>query len=318
MKKRTVVRFRRGMKWTFRMAGRMLLLCLGSISFAIAINVFYKPGAMLSGGVAGASLLVFRLTGFPMGVCVILLNIPIFLLGFRDMGKSFAFLSGLGVILFSLFVDLVRIGPVTGDPMLAAVFGGVLAGLGTSLALRTGGSLGGFDILGVVINRRFGTGVGEALMVMNGLLVVAAGFSATPEAAMYTLVAIFSAGKTVEVLQTPRPRKAFLIMTRTPGPVRARIVREMNRGVTQWEAEGVRFGKGMYALLCVVTRMEIRELSQIVREEDPWAFTIVLEASDVLGRFRRQTAYDQLKRMHGRHHLAGPEDPPGGGDASGE
>ena len=276
---------------------KLVLTCTGTGLFALAVRGFYKPNSLMSGGVTGTSLLINHLSGFPVGLGVLLFNIPIFLLGIRYVGRRFAALSALGVVLFWLVADFMPLEPLTLDPMLAAIFGCVLAGLGTASAIRAGGSLGGFDILAVVVNRKFSTGVGEVLMVLNGILVLAAGVLVSPETAMYTLIAIFASGRTVDLVQTPRPRKAFLVMTRHPGRIRERIVSEMGRGLTVWRADGG-FNRGnLTVLLCVVTKMEIRELSEIVKEEDEHAFTVVLEASEVFGRFRHPAVFQKLQRL---------------------
>lgn len=287
---------RKGFRKLFSFLFRLFLTCAGTGLFSLAVRGFYKPNALMSGGVTGTSLLINHFTEFPVGLGVLLFNIPIFLLGIRYIGRRFAFLSGMGVLLFWLAADFLPIEPLTGEPMLAAIFGGVLAGLGTALAIRAGGSLGGFDILAVVVNRKFSTGVGEVLMALNGILVIAAGVFVSPETAMYTLIAIYASGRTVDLLQTPRPRKAFLVMTRNPVPIRERIVSEMGRGLTVWRADGG-FNRNLTVLLCVVTRMELRELSEIVKEEDRHAFTVVLEASEVFGSFRQPAAYAQLQKL---------------------
>ena len=286
----------KGLRKLLTFLSRLLLTFVGTALFSLAVRGFYKPNALMSGGVTGTSLLINHFTNFPVGMAVLLFNIPIFILGFRYIGKRFAFFSGMGVLLFGLATDFLPIEPLTSDPMLAAIFGGVLAGLGTSFAIRAGGSLGGFDILAVVVNRKFSAGVGEVLMTLNGILVVTAGIFISPETAMYTLIAIFASGRTVDLMQTPRPRKAFLIMTQNPAPIRERILSEMGRGLTVWRADGG-FNRNLAVLLCVVTKMELRELSEIVEEEDGNAFTVVLEASNVFGRFRPSAAYAQLQKL---------------------
>lgn len=295
-----------GPRQILREVFRTVLLLAGVASFSIAIRGLIAPNHLLSGGVTGAALLMNRLLDLPVGLTVVALNIPIFILGFRDAGRTFAILSAAGVIGFWLLVDFVPIGPLTDDPLLAAVFGGVLGGIGSSLTLRAGGSLGGFDILGVVVNRRFSLGVGEVLLALNGVLVVAAGFTATAELAMYTLVGIFATGWTIDALQRPRPRKAFLMVTSRPGPIRERVLRQMNRGITIIPVTGGYAGEDRTALLCVVTRPELRELADIVQAEDPAAFVVVLEASEVMGRFR---GYDSRAAMRRLGQTLPPRDP---------
>ena len=299
---------RASLRAALSLAGRLFLLLAGTASFAVAVRCLIEPNQLLSGGVTGTSLLLNRLVGVPVGLGAAVLNLPIFLLGFRDVGRRFAALSGLAVVTFWWLVDYLPLQPLTDDPMLAGIFGGALAGLGTALTLRAGGSLGGFDILGVVVNRRFGVGVGEALLVLNGTLVAAAGMTSTPELAMYTLIGIFAAAWTVDTLQTPRPRKAFFIVTRKAEAVRERIVREMNRGLTVIPAVGGFEREDVSVLLCVVTRAEVRELEELVRSVDPRSFAVVLEASHIAGWFRPVSGAAGMRRL--RSPLARPASPP--------
>nr|MCU0225859.1 YitT family protein [Acidobacteriota bacterium] len=187
------------------LARTALGVAAGAFLIAWSLNAFYVPTRLLAGGVTGIALLGRDLFGFPVGLSIALLNVPIFLLGFRDIGARFAALSGLGVVALSLFTDLLPVQPLTDDPLLASIFGGVVVGIGGGLALRAGGSTGGFDILGVVLNRRFGLGVSEVLLFLNGGLIVAKGLLGTPELAMYTLVAIWTSARAMDALMAARP-----------------------------------------------------------------------------------------------------------------
>jgi uncharacterized membrane-anchored protein YitT (DUF2179 family) len=284
---------RRALRWIWR----LFLMAAGTFIFVLAVRSLVLPNRLLSGGVTGMALLVNRGTHLPVGLGMTILNVPIFLFGVRYVGRRFAFLSGLAVALTWLLTDYVPFPTLTHDPLLAGIFGGVLYGVGSALALRAGGSLGGFDILGVVVNRRFGLGVGEVLLTLNGILVVVTGLLESPELAMYTLALIFASGKTLDVLQAPRRRKAFLVMTRHPDRIRDRVLREMNRGVTLFRAEGGYSHSEITALLTVVTRAEVRELNDIVQDEDHEAFVVVLESSEVQGAFRNPTAAAYWKRL---------------------
>jgi uncharacterized membrane-anchored protein YitT (DUF2179 family) len=258
------------------------------------------PNHLLSGGVTGVALFVNALTELPVGFMVLLFNIPIFLLGFRDVGRRFALYSGLSVLLFWLMADHLPLPPLTHEPLLGAMFGGVISGLGSFLALRSGGSGAGFDILGVILNRRFSLGVGEALLVLNGALVIASGLLDKPEIAMYTLVAIYAGSRALDALQSPRPRKTVLIFSHRSRLIKERILKEMARGATILKAEGAYTGEELDVLLCVITQFEMREMRDIVKAEDPDAFVSVLEASDVMGRFKQPTAFTVWKRQKGK------------------
>lgn len=293
-------RWKAGWKAAWREGGNLALLLLGLLAFVVQVKGFMVPNRLLTGGVTGLSLLFHALFHWPVGFLVFLLNVPIFALGFRDIGRRFAILSALGVVGFWLVADYVPVPAATHDPMLAAVFGGVLGGVAAALALRSGGSLGGFDILGVVLNRRFSLGVGEAQLFLNGALIVAAGLLTDLERAMYTLVAIYAGGRTLDALQAPRPRKAVLIVSQRSEAIRRRILGEMARGVTVFQARGAFSGQAQEALLCVITRYELKELRDLIRSEDPVAFVSVLEASDVIGRFREPSAFTIWKRQDRR------------------
>lgn len=280
-----------------RAVARGVGLAAGVAAFVVAIKGFIQPNKLLAGGVGGTSLLIERLVGLPVGLLYFLFNIPIFALGARYVGRRFVTYSGVAVLLTWAMADWLPIPPLTDDPMLAGIFGGAVSGIGSALAMKAGGSLGGFDIVGVVINRRFSVGVGEVLLALNGLLVLAAGLVGSPEAAMYTLIGIFTTRWTIDSLTSSRPRKAFLVMTRNPAPVADRILRQMSRGVTALPARGAWTGDELTALLCVVTEPEMGELAELVRDADPEAFVVVLEASQVAGRFQTPSAWTYWRRL---------------------
>jgi uncharacterized membrane-anchored protein YitT (DUF2179 family) len=278
-------------------------MVVATVCYIASIKMLIQPNHLLSGGVTGVSLLFHALVNFPVGFGVMALNVPIFLWGFRDVGRRFAFYSALGVVLFWLGADHLPLGPATDDPMLGAIFGGVLGGIGSAIALKAGGSLGGLDILGVVLNRRFGVGVGEASLVLNGVLVLSTGLLEKPELAMYTLIGIYATSKTIDALYAPTPRKAVLIVSRASHAIRESIMAQMHRGVTILKGEGAFTHEGIEVLFCVLTRYELQELREIAQREDPEAFVSVWQASDVYGRFRKPNAFSYLKKLAG---------PPGG------
>lgn len=289
-----------GLGWLAREAWSLFLITSATLCFSVSVRCFYMPNHLLSGGVTGMALFVNALTKLPVGFMVLLFNIPIFLLGFRDVGRRFAAYSGLSVFLFWLMTDHLPLEPLTHEPLLGAMFGGIISGLGSFLALRSGGSGAGFDILGVILNRRFSLGVGEALLVLNGALVIASGILDNPEIAMYTLVAIYAGSRTLDALQSPRPRKAALIFSHRSRLIKERIIKEMARGATILKAEGAYTGEEMDVLLCVITQFEMKEMRDIVKDEDPEAFVTVLEASEVVGRFKQPTAFTLWKRQMGK------------------
>lgn len=280
-----------------RAGGRGGLLAAGVGAFVLALKGLIQPNQLLAGGIGGLSLLVERFSGVPVGLLYLAFNVPVFAVGVRHLGRRFAAYSAVAVVGFWALADWLPIPRFTDDPLLAAIFGGAISGIGTALALRAGGSLGGFDILAVVLNRSLALGVGEALWVLNGCLVVAAGLVSSAETAMYTLIGIFATRWTIDSLTSTRPRKATLIISRRPLQISERVLTQMRRGMTVFPARGAWTGEEVAALLCVITPPELPELEEIVREEDADAFTVVLEVAQVRGAFRRRRLTSYLQRL---------------------
>lgn len=282
---------------TVRVTWQVAAIVIATVCYIVSIKMLIQPNHLLSGGVTGISLLLHALGKIPVGLGVLALNVPIFLWGYRDMGRRFAIYSALAVVLFWLGADHVPLRAATDDPMLGAIFGGVLGGIGSAIALKAGGSLGGLDILGVVLNRRFGLGVGEVGLALNGALILATGVLEKPELAMYTLAGIFAGSKTIDALYAPTPRKALLVVSRESRHIRDAILTQMHRGVTVLKGEGAFTGDSVDVLFCVVTRYELQEIREIVLREDPEAFVSVWQASDVYGHFRKRSVLSYLAKL---------------------
>ncbi len=271
-------------------------MLLGELLNAVAFQALIVPTRLLSGGVVGASMLLNQLYGLPIGLQTLIYNIPIFALGYRFLGRRFVVLSILGVALFSVLLDNIHIVPVTHDLLLAAVFGGVLTGIADGLILRAGGSTGGFDIIGLIVSKRSGFSVGQVFLVFNALIIVLAALVNNLELAMYTLIMQFVSARVVDTLQAAAPRRVALIISPKNEGIAERILSEMNRGVTYLDGGGAYTDVPLRILMCVITRYELTELHQIVSAVDPAAFTVILEASDVVGRFDHVSPLQRLLR----------------------
>lgn len=265
---------------------QMLLVLLGTTISALAFSRLIVPNNMLSGGVAGLTLIINQLTGLPAGTMLLLLNIPILFLGYKQIGGRFILLTILAVASFSLQLDLLPTQPAVDDLLLAAVFGGALNGIGLGLVLRAGGSTGGTDIIGVVLNRRYSFSVGEVLLYFNALIVLASALLFNLEAALYTLIAMFVTSKVVDTLQNSGRRKTALIISDHSDQIAQRIQTELHRGVTFLQGEGAYQHGQRKVAMCVLTRFELSLLKEIVLQEDAQAFMTVSETTEVVGRFQ--------------------------------
>lgn len=273
----------------------ILLLC--EVLNAIAINGLLVPGKLLSGGVLGGSMLIGQLTGLPIGVLTTVLNIPIFYIGYRQLGRRFLILSVIGVLSLSFMLDNLKVQFVTRDLALIAIFGGLFSGIADGIVLRIGGSTGGFDILGLIIARRFGVSLGQVFMLFNGVIIAVSALFNSLELAMYTLIMQFVASRVVDYIQEPASRRVVMIISTRHEQITARILTELRRGVTYLDGAGAYANTQVRVAMCVITRFELVQVREIVGEVDPNAFTIVMDAAEVIGRFDRNTSSALLGRL---------------------
>jgi uncharacterized membrane-anchored protein YitT (DUF2179 family) len=272
-----------------------IVLC-GELLNAFTFQTFIIPNKLLSSGVVGISLLLNQLFSLPVGLQTLIYNIPIFLLGYRYLGRRFFVLSLLGVASFSLLLDNLHLQPLAlTDRLLFAVFAGVLTGIADGIIMRTGGSTGGMDIIGIIVARRFGVSIGQASLVFNGAIILLGMIALhDPTIAMYTLIMLFVSSRVVDTVQSSTPRRVALVISDESEAIAARLMSDLRRGATYLDASGAYTMADRRVLMCVCTRYELVELKQIVNAIDPKAFTIVLEASDVIGYFQSFPVWQRL------------------------
>src|SRR4051794_31359680 len=182
---------------------RTVFIIFGSILMGVGLEEFLVPNRILDGGIVGISIILSHLTGFRLGVFIFLLNIPFFFLGYKQIGKTFALSTVLGITTLSITTSLLHEVPVfTEDLLLATVFGGIVLGAGVGTVIRFGGSLDGTEILAILINKRFPFSVGEIVMFFNVFIFTMAGFVFGWDRAMYSLIAYFIAYKVMDIMIT--------------------------------------------------------------------------------------------------------------------
>lgn len=263
-----------------------LVVVISSVVVAVAYNMFFMPHQMVSGGVAGLALLAGQVFGWPVGLQVLLYNIPILWFAWRYLGQKFLWLTVLGIGSLTLAVSLLPTRPViTDDPMLNAIFGGIVCGFGVGLAMRGGGSLGGMDVAMVAAHRRWSLPMGDFMLACNALIVALAGLRGDLKPVLYTLVAMFVTGKLIDLVTAGTVKKTVLIVTASPDLMVERIKLNLGRGVTMLDGKGAYTGEGRSILLCVVTRYELSQVKELVEAADPGAFMTVLDTDQVVGRF---------------------------------
>ncbi len=266
-----------------------LVVLLGAIIQAFAMRLFLVPGQLVSGGISGAAQIINHFVSIPIGLMVFVGNIPLFVLGWRFLGgPRFALRTAVAVGAFSLLTDLlVFVIPTQGmtqDNVLNALFGGVLLGIGLGLVYRGGGTSGGSDILGRILNHRLGISISAAYLITDSLVVLAGGFAFSWEKALYGMVVIYVSGLAAEMISEGSGifRSAMIISGQHEAISRA-IMANLERGVTILSGTGAYTGSQRPVLYCVITRSEVNQLKQMVKEIDPQAFMVIGVTHEALG-----------------------------------
>ncbi|MBQ8201886.1 MAG: YitT family protein [Clostridia bacterium] len=260
-------------------------IVLGCIVGAAAYPLFLDPGKIAPGGLTGVAMVLKHLFGWDIGVTSLLLNIPLFVIGYKAMGRGFVFRSLCATVLFSLMIDLLPLPAMNFDPMLSTLIGGVLLGIGLGLILRGGATTGGTDMVARMVHRRLPfLSVGMFLFLIDCVVVVAAAVTIGGAEALYALICIYVSGKAVDMVMLGMSKnKACFIISDKWEAVSRRVMDEMERGVTQLTARGAYTGTDRPVVLCVLSPQEVARIKAIVREEDEKAFMFITEAHEALG-----------------------------------
>jgi uncharacterized membrane-anchored protein YitT (DUF2179 family) len=266
-----------------------LLITAGAILQALALNLFLVPARLASGGISGIAQIINAYTGWPIGVMVLIGNIPLFLLGWRFLGgRRFVLRTAYAIAAFSFLTDfLARYLPAQGltpDILLNALYGGVVSGIGYGLVYRGRGTSGGSDILARILNHWRGISIAQSYMLIDSFVILAAGLSFSWENAMYSLVTLFISGIAAErALEGENVVRTALIITDHPDQITQYILYDMERGVTLLPATGAYTGVGRTVLYTVISRAEVAQLKSIVNDVDPQAFMVIGQANEALG-----------------------------------
>ena len=260
-------------------------IVLGSLVGGAAYPLFLTPNRIAPGGITGIATILNYVFQWPVGTVSLILNVPLFIIGYKAMGKIFAFRSLVATILFSLFIDILPLKPMTDDSLLGALYGGVLLGIGLGLIMRGGATTGGSDMIARMVHKRFSfISTGAFLFAIDFAVVLAAGFVIGTSEALYALINIFLTAKVMDVVIIGfSSNKACFVISPRWKEISDRIMHDMDRGVTQLTARGGYTGEARPTLLCAISRSEITAFKRILREEDENAFVIIVEAHEAIG-----------------------------------
>ncbi|MBU5344159.1 YitT family protein [Caldifermentibacillus hisashii] len=272
---------------------KFIIVIIGAFIFAFSMNYFLIPAGVYSSGFSGLSQLLSRLFSeyfnihISVGIWLLLLNIPVTILGWRKVGKTFTLYSFISVIFSSLFLNLIPIKELSDDILLNAVFGGVIGAVGAGMTLRFGASTGGMDIIAVYLSRVVEGSVGRFTLILNSFIIISAGFLFGWEKSLYTLVGLFSSSKVIDILHTQAQKLTAMIVTKNSKDLKQAILTRLTRGATVVPAHGAYSDEGRDMLITVISRYELFELRKIIKEVDPKAFTNIVKTDSVIGLFRK-------------------------------
>ena len=261
-----------------------LMLTLGSIIGAFALETILIPNTILDGGVTGISIIISKLTSIPLSILVLILNIPFVYIGYKNMGKGFLMRAVYSMVLFSLSLSYFAYFDTLIDTiLLATVYGGALLGLGVGLVIHAGGCVDGTESVALVISKRTSLSVGQVVLIFNLIIYFVAGFIFGIDRALYSLLTYFITYKVIDLVSEGfEQEKAALIVTEKGTDMAEEIYKKLGRTVTKLKGKGLISGE-KEVLYCVLTRIEVFELKRICENLDQSSFISILEVSEIIG-----------------------------------
>lgn len=265
-----------------------LYVALGCLLSSASINLFLVPHHLLSGGVTGLAIISNFLFGFPIGVVLFLLNIPLIYAAYRYLGKAYAINTIFGTLFFAVAVDvskfLSKFNPLD-DPILASLTGGIILGLGSGIIFRVNGNAGGLDIVAAIIKKYYSLNVGFVSLAFNIVIVMISATLFGLKLAILTLIAMYiSSTITDNVVAGFNHKKSITIISDNGSRIADAIIKEVGRGVTILHGQGAFTRNDKRIVFVVVNLTQIAKIKIIVQEQDPCAFMIVQDAAEVMGR----------------------------------
>ncbi len=287
------------MKKNFPAIRDYALILIGAWLQAISLRLFFVPANLASGGVSGIAQLINHFTSWPIGLMVLIGNIPLFLIGWRFLGgHRFALRTALAIVAYSLLTDLLLklpmfaadgaatrlIHDLQGDIFLNSLYAAIVSGIGYGLVYRARGTSGGSDILARILNHWRGIPITQSYLIVDTAVILSAGFVFGWKLALYAMITLYISGLVAEtILEGGGTVRTAMIVTDQAEAVSKRVIEELVRGVTILEGTGGYTGASRPVLYCVITRAEVATLKAIVHEADPSAFMVIGVAHEALG-----------------------------------
>ena len=276
----------------------LLLLIVGSGLAVLAMKGFMIPNQFLDGGITGVSILLHEIFHINISFLVIILNVVFIYWGYKKIGKTFAIQTSIAVALLSIGLLFVEINPITNDKLLIAIFGGILMGTGVGLVIRGGGVIDGAEVIAVFTGRKTGFSNSEIIMLINTVIFLVAAFQFGIETAMYSIITYFTATRAINyVVDGIEEFTAINIITCKQQEIKSLLVNELGKGITVFKGErGYLPGKfdiktDCEIIVTIVTRLEIKQIEESVKNIDPTAFIYVQSIREASGGILKPKAH---------------------------
>lgn len=263
---------------------KMIFLALGAFIAGFALEGFLVPNEMIDGGVVGVSMILSHVFKYNLGLLIVILNIPFVCMAFTKMGKNFVLQTFYAIAMLGIATNLFHHVTVTEDHLLATVFGGMMLGLGVGIVLKNEGSLDGTEMMSLVLSKKFGLSVGEIIMAFNIFIYGASGLVFGWEQAMYSILTYFVAYRVIDtVIDGLDTSKSVRIISDCSEEIGKVLVEDLEIGITYLYGRGGYSGIDKTVIYCVVSRLEMSKLKEVVRRIDPSAFLSVVDVHEVYG-----------------------------------
>ena len=263
----------------------LFFITVGAVVAAFALEEFLVPFTILDGGVVGISMIVSQLSGLPLGVLTIVLNVPFMFVGYKRLGKRFLIKAVYAMLMFSVFLGVFEdMKAVTEQEILVVVFGGLLLGVGVGLILRHGGCLDGTEIVAMLLSQKTEFSVGQIVLFFNIIIYGVAGLLFGPDRALYSLLTYFITSKIIDIVENGMEQgKSVMIITDHGKDIADAIYTQLGRTCTQMEGKGMVSNGKKTVLYCVITRVEVPAIKKIISDADVSAFVTISDVSEIVG-----------------------------------
>ncbi|WP_339265830.1 YitT family protein [Paenibacillus sp. FSL K6-1330] len=264
---------------------RFIFITIGAILMAVALEIFLVPNEIIDGGITGISIVLSSITPINLGVFLFIINLPFLFIGYKQIGKTFAFSTLYGIVVLSVATTLLHhVDPFTNEKILAVLFGGLVLGLGVGLVIRYGGALDGTEIVAILLSKKLRMPVGQIIMIINVFIFITAGFVFGADSAMYSIFSYYIAAKVMDiVVEGLDESKSVTIISNEYEEISNAIMQRLGRSTTMIYAKGGYSKEDTQMIYCVITRLEIAKLKTVVQEIDKNAFISIQNVADVLG-----------------------------------